>query len=540
MRTARAGIEGPTGPGPPRSRLIVPVIALAAAFSLAIGWYELLGMGEWHQYLEYDDGVWFGTAVRLAHGVLPYRSFVDDQPPGVPVLMLPFALWSRSVGTRTAFAWARLAVPLVETVGVLALGWAVRHRGALTTAIACGVMAVYPLCLIDQRTVMLEPFCAMFCLLGLAAAFQGNHLSGRTGRLALAGACFGLAGACKAFALLPFVVVVVALLASAARRRLVPFLCGTAVSFALVCGPFLVLAPAAFVHDVVVTQFARTGVSEPSLYDRLASLIGSPPSSVPSGLSDHHDRELAVVLAVLIGALVVGSYTIGRAWSRGARGRHVSNTVLVGDGDARFMPLDATAVAIAVVTGTGLAEPAAYYYHYAAFFGPFLALMLGLAGGRLGRRVPRLLSFCALAVLVVGAVHAVQTVRASPGGLPNVALIDRLVPPGACVLGDDAPTLVLSDRFSSATPGCTAVTDAFGTTISEDGGYPASSPEGHSAKVVAVWLDALRHSDYVVLALGFQERRIPWDAPALRGYLGSHFQALTSSGDIGLRRRAPS
>jgi hypothetical protein len=166
--------------------------------------------------------------------------------------------------------------------------------------------------------------------------------------------------------------------------------------------------------------------------------------------------------------------------------------------------------------------------------------MLGLAGGRLGRRVPRLLSFCALAVLVVGAVHAVQTVRASPGGLPNVALIDRLVPPGACVLGDDAPTLVLSDRFSSATPGCTAVTDAFGTTISEDGGYPASSPEGHSAKVVAVWLDALRHSDYVVLALGFQERRIPWDAPALRGYLGSHFQALTSSGDIVLRRRAPS
>jgi hypothetical protein len=497
-------------------------------------------MGEWHQYLEYDDGVWFGTAVRLAHGVLPYRSFVDDQPPGVPVLMLPFALWSRSVGTRTAFAWARLAVPLVETVGVLALGWTVRHRGALTTAIACGVMAVYPLCLIDQRTVMLEPFCAMFCLLGLAAVFQGDHLSGRTGRLAVAGACFGLAGACKAFALLPFVVVVVALLGSAARRRLVPFLAGTAVSFALVCGPFLVLAPAAFVHDVVVTQFARTGVSEPSLYDRLASLVGSPPSSVPSGLSDHHDRELAVVLAVLIGALVVGSYTIGRAWPRGARGRHIRITDAVGESDARFTPLDATAVAIAVATGTGLAEPAAYYYHYAAFFGPFLALMLGLAGGRLGRRVPRVLSFCALAVLVVGAVHAVQTVRASPGGLPNVALIDRLVPPGACVLGDDAPTLVLSGRFSSATPGCTAVTDAFGTTISSDGGYPASSPEGHSAKVVAVWLDALRHSDYVVLALGFQERRIPWDAPALRGYLGSHFQALTSSGDIVLRRRAPS
>ncbi len=313
MGLGEAGGAGPerTGPAIPTSRLIVLVIAVAAGFSLAVGWYQLLGMGEWHQYLEYDDGVWFGTAVRLAHGILPYRSFVDDQPPGVPVLMLPFAWWSRSGGTRSAFAAARLAVPLVGSVGVVALGWTVRHRGALTTAIACGVMAVYPLCLIDQRTVMLEPFCATFCLLGLAAVFHQDRMSSRTGRLAVAGACFGVAGACKAFALLPFVVVVAALLASPGRRRLPAFLAGTGASFAVLCGPFLVLAPGAFLHDVVVTQFARTGVSEPSRYDRLASLVGSPPSTVPSGLSDHQDRELAVVVAVLIAVLVVGSYTIG-------------------------------------------------------------------------------------------------------------------------------------------------------------------------------------------------------------------------------------
>jgi hypothetical protein len=518
----------------------VLVIAVAGAFSLAIGWYQLLGMGEWHQYLEYDDGVWFGTAVRMAHGVLPYRSFVDDQPPGVPVLMLPFAFWSRSVGTRTALAAARLAVPLVQTLGVVALGCAVRHRGALTTAIACGAMAVYPLCLIDQRTVMLEPFCATFCLLGLAAAFHGDHFSGRAGRLAAAGACFGLAGACKAFALLPFAVVGAGLVASPARRRSVAFLGGTAVSFALVTGPFFVLAPGAFLHDVVVTQFARRGVSEPSIYDRLASLVGSPPSTVPAGFSDHRDRELAVVLAVLIGALVVGSYAAGWATrlGRGARGRGTPAPRRPAPG--RPAPLDAAAVLMAVVTGTALAAPAAYYYHYAAFFGPFLALVLGLAAGRLGRlgrRAPVVVTVAALAVLAVGAVHGVQTVRASPGGLPPVALIDRLVPPGACVLGDDAPTLLLADRFSSAAPGCTAVTDAFGTTISSDGGFPASTPPGHTAPTVAVWLGALRHSSYVVLALGFQERRIPWDAPALRRYLASHFVALTSSGDIVLRRR---
>jgi hypothetical protein len=516
-----------------RSWPIALVVAVAAAFSLGVGWYQLVGMREWHQYLEYDDGVWFGTAVRLAHGIFPYRSFVDDQPPGVPVFMLPFALWSRSVGTRTAFAVARLAVPLVQTAGVLALGWMVRHRNVLTAATACGAMAVYPVGLIDQRTVMLEPFCASLCLLGLAAAFDGDRLSGSTGRLVAAGACFGLAGSCKAFALLPFAVVAAALLASSARRRAVPFLAGTAASFAVVCGPFFALAPGAFVHDVVITQFTRTGVSEPSMYDRLSSLVGSPPSTVPNGLSDHRTRALAVVIALIICVLVVGSYTVGRARPRFAS---------AGEGLVRsgwLTPLDASAVLIVVVTGTALVQPAAYYYHYAAFFGPFLALMLGLAAGRTAWRAPAVVTVCAATVLLVGAVHAVQTVRASPGGFPNVALIDHLVPAGACVLGDDAPTLVLADRFSSRTPGCTAVADAFGTTISSDGGYPAGTPPGHSAKTVAIWLDALEHSDYVVLALGYQERRIPWDAPALRHYLGTHFQALTSSGDIILRRRVP-
>ncbi len=532
--TASAGTEIVAPP----SRLIVLVIALAAGFSLAVGWYQLLGMGEWHQYLEYDDGVWFGTAVRLAHGILPYRSFVDDQPPGVPVLMLPFALWSRSVGTRSAFAAARLAVPLVESVGVVALGWTVRHRGVLTTTIACGVMAVYPLCLIDQRTVMLEPFCATFCLLGLATVFHQDHLSARSGRLAVAGACFGLAGACKAFALLPFVVVVAALLVGPGRRRLGAFMAGTAASFAVLCGPFLVVAPGAFLHDVVVTQFSRSGVSEPSRYDRLASLVGSPPSTVPGGLSDHQDRELAVIIAVLVAVLVVSSYMIGRPWPWSPRARPGT-------------PLEAEGGTGMVRTPgchrrprrrghrDGPQRPGRLLLPLRRLFWPFLALMLGLAAGRLARRAPVVLSLCAVTVLAVGAVHAVQTVRASPGGLPNVALIDRLVPPGACVLGDDAPTLVLANRFSSRTPGCNAVTDAFGTTISSDGGYPADTPQGHSAPTVATWLDALERSNYVVLALGFQERRIPWGSPVLHNYLSSHFQALTSSGDIVLRRRRP-
>jgi len=521
----------PAGLQARRISLVALIVGLAAAFSLALGWYQLFGLRELHEYLEYDDGVWFGASVRLAHGIFPYRDFVDDAPPGVPVVMLPFALWSRSVGTATAFAAARVAVPLFETVGVLALGWMLRHRGALTVAVACGAMAVYPVCLIDQRTVMLEPFCATFCLLWLAAVFDGDRLNGRTGALVVGGAFFGLAGSCKAFALLPFVVVAAALLASPARRRLVPFLGGTAGAFAVVCGPFFALAPRAFVHDVIVTQLSRTAKVDPSIYDRLTSLVGSPPSEVPTPFPDHSQRTLAVFLAIVIVVLVVGGYAAGRLQDRRLQDRRYPTTAL-----GWFTGLDALAIATVVVTGAGLATPAAYYYHYAAFFGPFLALMLGLAVGRTALLAPKTAAVVTAAVLFAGAVHAIHIVRASRAGLPDVALVQRFVPAGACVLGDDAPTLLLADRFSSTVPGCTAVTDAFGTTLSSDGGYPATSPQAQSSATVETWLVALEHADYVVLALGYQERRIPWDAPSLQSYLQQHFLTVRSSGYVILKR----
>jgi type IV secretory pathway protease TraF len=300
----------------------------------------------------------------------------------------------------------------------------------------------------------------------------------------------------------------------------------------VVCGPFFALAPSAFVHDLIVTQLSRTASVEPSIYDRLTSLIGSPPSEVPTPSPDPSERTLAVLLAVVVVMLVVGGYVAERM-----RARRHQTSALSALPAGWFTRLDTVAVAIVVLTGTGLATPPAYYYHYAAFFGPFLALMLGLAAGRIALLAPTTVAIVTAAVLLAGAVHAVNVVRSSRGGLPDVALIRSLVPVGACVLGDDAPTLLLADRFSAAVPGCTAVTDAFGTTISSDGSYPASSPEAQSPASVKIWLDALEHADYVVLVLGYQERRIPWDAPPLQSYLRNDFSTVHSAGYVILKRR---
>ena len=41
----------------------------------------------------YDDGVYYSAATALVHGQLPYRDFLLLQPPGIAVLLAPFARW---------------------------------------------------------------------------------------------------------------------------------------------------------------------------------------------------------------------------------------------------------------------------------------------------------------------------------------------------------------------------------------------------------------------------------------------------------------
>ncbi len=184
-------------------------IGVVALVSLGLGVFELLRAGGPYNVLEYDDGVWFGAALRLADGALPYRDFVLDQPPGVPLLLSPVALLSHLFGTAGPLAVARYLTVAVEAVNVVLVGRLVRHRSVLFTAVACAVVAVYPAAVITSRTLMLEPYCDLWCLLGLAAAFDRGHLTSGARRTLVAGAAFGVAGACKAFAVLPFGVLAV-------------------------------------------------------------------------------------------------------------------------------------------------------------------------------------------------------------------------------------------------------------------------------------------------------------------------------------------
>ncbi len=115
---------------------------------------------------QYDDGPYFGSAVRLVHGVLPYRDYAFVQPPGITVLMSPAALESYLGGTAWGLVLGRILTVLAGTAAVVLAGLLVRHRGVLAVLLTGGIMAIYPPAAASARTVLLEPWLVLFCLAG--------------------------------------------------------------------------------------------------------------------------------------------------------------------------------------------------------------------------------------------------------------------------------------------------------------------------------------------------------------------------------------
>ena len=86
---------------------VVIIVTTALALALRV-YYQYTRTGFLLAVTEYDDGPYFGSALRLAAGVLPYRDFIIVQPPGITLLMTPVALLARVTGTANGMEAARV------------------------------------------------------------------------------------------------------------------------------------------------------------------------------------------------------------------------------------------------------------------------------------------------------------------------------------------------------------------------------------------------------------------------------------------------
>src|SRR5499427_1025384 len=200
----------PPQPGEGRRRWAVYAVIIAATLvAVGLRLYDLSRPGYLLGISEYDDGTDFGSAIRLVHGAVPYRDFIMVQPPGITLIMFPIALITKGMGTITGMAVARVFTALASAAAVPVAGLLVRHRGFVAVLVACGVLAIYPDSVLSARTVLLEPWLVLFCLLGALALFNRDQVADSRRRIFLGGLLFGFAGAVKVWAILPVLVVLV-------------------------------------------------------------------------------------------------------------------------------------------------------------------------------------------------------------------------------------------------------------------------------------------------------------------------------------------
>ena len=499
--------------------LLPAVVALVVCGYQLTRPHALAGIHGYSGY-GYDDGVYFGTAIRLVHGVLPYRDYSFVHPPGIALLMTPVAMIGRYAGTHDAMALARLLTALVVGINAGLAAWVVRSRGRGAMLVAGFALACFPLARIATHTVMLEPYLVLFCLAGACVMFDrdGELVSSR--RLLVAGALFGFAGAIKLFAIFPVVAAVFCCLPLI--RRLRTFLAGLIVGFGLPVLPFFVLAPGAMIHDTLVSQLGRGASGRGNLPFpwRLVLMFGI------GGLQSVQSRgSIADWVAVALVALVVAGFFAARGrWSR-----------------LEWFLFGATAVTV-----TAMLASAQFFEQYAYFAFPFGAMLLATAVGRIGEletyATQRLQGGLSDAVWIAGAValpallvvgalslipsdlkaeRALLATAASPG-----YQVGQAIPRGACVVTDDPMILVNANRVVAAQSGCPQIVDAYGMWLTDNNQTPPPAQPPFPAAFTAKWRRWFERADYVALSIPLSNY-IPWTSELVTWFNANYTLELT-------------
>jgi len=464
------------------------VIAAVAAALLGVLLLQSLMHGHLTGNDEYDDGVYFGASLQLLHGILPYRDFAFIQPPMVSVLLLPFAALSGVAGTAHGFEAARIFIDLVTTANVVLAGLLVRHRPTLQVLVSTGIMAAYPATVRASQTVLLEPLLVFFCLAGLLSLFDGDKITTSQRRIVACGVLFGVAGATKLWAVLPFLAVlcVAGTPGLGTRCRL---LAGGAAGFLACSLPFIIGSPGAFIRDVFVTQ-AERGSSGYLPLQRMADLTGLPGLYSLITADAHRGAQVLAVVIVVMIVLCLLAFS--------------------GNGRAAPSRLDWFALLATVATVIGLYSAPSYYYHYAAFAAPFAALLYGTVALRLRERFAAVrtvaVAAAAIPVLLMAIMLGLRIdtiVSAGPAGQAGTELGTE-IPRHGCVLSFDPGLAILDNRFTGDVAGCPEEVDWDGEERVLDGGVSQTESDTRSRTVQAVMMRWIRASVAIIT---------PWPNP---------------------------
>ncbi len=427
-----------------RSWLQEAALAFVLLIAVALRVWPWLKANVWMGVLEYDDGVYYAASRALLHGLAPYRDFTIVHPPLTAVLLLPFAALGSFLGDAAGMAAARAAIVLVACVNVwlvyrlTRIGLGGRSRAAVAASVAAALFySVFPAAVGAAHTLLLEPLANLFVLVAMLVLLRRNPLSPWA---AVAGGALLAAGlGVKAFAG-AYVIVGVGWIAVMQVRRAAQFLVGWGAACAVIFLPFVALAgPSTVWRDLVVTQWGRPPDSAGPVSYRLQSLLGL-------GYLPLVWAEVVVALAVTVGIVLIG---VSRR-----RGVPAARTVWLW-------------LSLTVLIGLSFLQSPSYFDHYADFFAPALAILLGYVLGMAAVAGRTTNAFAVVAVIALLLPTAAESIRADASWPAGASLEQaaRGVPQGACVYYDAVSLAIAANRFHAPTANCPAWLDGRGQNL---------------------------------------------------------------------------
>jgi len=435
MGIPRARLEAqgqPAGPSFVRGSwhwlLAIAIAAIAFLFRLipVLRGGGLFGLGN------YDDGVYYAAGAGIAHGLLPYRDFLLLHPPGVPLLLTPFALVAQLTSDSYGFAAARVAWMLLGALNAVLIWRILRPIGLISALLGALSYAVfYPAVYADHTTLLESPATTalLIAILLLEPLSNAGNLSRARGFAA--GAVLGLTVVIKIWGVVAVVIVLGWLLVIRRFRAALQVAIGCAASAGLICLPFFLAAPSAMWHELVRDQIVRHANRGVTVLGRLDEIVGLGIVGRP-----HVSITVTAVFALLCCA--------GLAWTY----RRARLPVLLLLGQGAFL----------------LVTPP-WFPHYAGYTAGPIALAIGAAIGRLMALVKTRPARIAVAIAVAAALLGyasgwsdIHFGQRFPDRFKTLATSAT-----GCVTTDDPAALVATDTLSrNLSRGCRFIADLGG------------------------------------------------------------------------------
>jgi hypothetical protein len=481
---------------PDRASTLVYLVVFGAAL-LVRSWPFITG-ASMANIGEYDDGVYFSSAQSLWHGSWPYADFVLVHPPGIVLLLLPFAGLAQLTSDSSAFVVAHLMWMFIGAFNATLIAVLARRWGTLAALVAGLVYAVWATTVVADRTLNQAAAMNLLILLAVVALTRS-----RRGPL-IAGVLLGLAMTVKIWAAIPFLLLAAFVLIGRDLRQATHLFLGGCAAATAVCLPFFVRAPTRMWSDVIETQAGRPNTGR-SLLERSSVFFDATPSPGST-------RMALIVLAVCAALVAPSLIALYRR-----RSTYVELDVLI---------------AITVVELLLLGTSASFYPHYLMWAAPGLVL----GAGRLVKDRPQPAFVRWSQLVAAGAVMVVLAGVALQRSAQLRPVSDRLVDLTAsahCVWSSESALLIQADVLSrDLAHGCEFDNDVYATVLSKPLDPHLTRAGEATERSSPSWQRSARHQFLAadMLLIGVRDRRELSDAN-LR-LLHTHFTLIGQSGQV--------